>query len=305
MLLDVSGNIQQDDNRGEIVLYQPDTSIRLEVLLKSETVWLTQQQISVLFGVKQPAISKHIKNIYSSGELEQEGTYSILEYMGNDGKQSYSVKYYNLDMILSVGYRVGNRNAVLFRRWASMILKDYLLRGYSINTEMTSMQRQIDSRFGTQQQQIQKIQETLAEHKEKIDFFVRTHQPPIERVFVDGSFFDAYDYFSSLIRTAKERVILVDGYVDERDLVLLSKREAGVLATVYSRYNEHFCSDLERFNRQYPPINYIQFRNPVHDRFLIIDGVVYMIGTSLKDAGRQLFAVIRTNFDVDVILNNI
>mgnify|MGYP002624656886 CR=1 FL=1 len=159
----------------KIVLYQPNDNVKLEVRLDNETVWLSQQQIADLFGVKQPAISKHIANIYKSGELDENGTYSILEYMGNDGKQLYTLKVYNLDMILSVGYRVNSINATRFRQWANSILKKYLLEGHVVNQQLLAIQRQIDSRFEKQDHRLCEIEDKLKDHQEKIDFFVHTN----------------------------------------------------------------------------------------------------------------------------------
>ena len=178
--------------QGEIILYQPDEAIRLEVRMENETVWLTQEQIANLFGTKRPAITKHLNNIYNSGELDVDSTCSILEHMGNDGKQKYTTKYYNLDAILSVGYRVNSRNATLFRRWASSVLKEYLLKGYSIN------------------QRLSELEKTVALHSEKIDFFVRTSLPPVEGIFFDGQIFDAYKFATDLIKTARKSLLLID-----------------------------------------------------------------------------------------------
>ena len=172
------------ENQGEIILYQPDNEVRLEVRLDDETVWLTQEQIAILFGTKRPAITKHLNNIYNSGELDRESTCSILEHMGNDGRQMYATKYYNLDAILSVGYRVNSKNATLFRRWANKVLKEYLLRGYSVNRRLTELEH------------------TVAEHSRKIDFFVRTSLPPVEGVFYDGQIFDAYKFAADLVTAA-------------------------------------------------------------------------------------------------------
>ena len=135
------------ENKGEIILYQPDNEVKLEVRLEEETVWLTQEQIATLFGTKRPAITKHLSNIYTSGELDQDSTCSILEHMGNDGKQKYVTKYYNLDAILSVGYRVNSKNATLFRRWANKVLKEYLLKGYAVNQCLNQLERRVDSRL--------------------------------------------------------------------------------------------------------------------------------------------------------------
>lgn len=270
--------------KDEIVLYQPNETIQLEVHLKDETVWLTQQQIADLFGVKQPAISKHIANIYKSGELDEEGTYSILEYMGHDGKQLYTTKAYNLDMILSVGYRVNSTNATRFRQWANRVLKDYLLRGYAFNQRLANIEHQIDEQRAI-----------LATHEEKIDFFVRTSLPPVEGIFYDGEIYEAYSFVSALIRSAKTRIVLIDNYIDDRVLTMLDKRNEGVTATIYTKnFTKQLSLDIEQHNKQFAPIDVEPF-NLSHDRFLIIDGVVYHIGASLKDLGKAWFAFTKMN----------
>ena len=271
-------------------MYQPDDNVRLEVRLDKDTVWLTQQQIADLFGVRQPAISKHIANIYKSGELDEKSTYSILEYMGNDGKQLYTAKAYNLDMILSVGYRVNSIHATRFRQWSNAVLKKYLLEGYSINHQLQALQRQVDSRFEKQSERILMIENELQEHHEKIDFFVRTSLPPVQGIFFDGQIFDAYVFASELIRSAKRSITLIDNYVDESVLLLLSKRDVGVAAKIITRQiTQGLAADLARHNQQYPPV--VVTESPrFHDRFLIIDDTVYHIGASLKDLGKKLFA---------------
>lgn len=260
-------------DQGEIILYQPDELVKMEVRLENETVWLTQVQIADLFGVNQPAISKHIRNIYKSGELQEISTYSILEYMGNDGKQKYQIKYYNLDVILSVGYRVNSRNATLFRQWANKVLKEYLLKGYSVNRRLSE------------------LEQTVAEHSKKIDFFVRTSLPPVEGIFFNGQIFDAYKFATDLIRSAKRSLVLIDNYVDESVLLMLSKRQPGVTATVYTqRITPQLQLDLNKFNKQYPSVS-VRTCTQSHDRFLIIDNTeVYHIGASLKDLGKKWFA---------------
>ena len=261
------------DNKGEIILYQPDSEMKLEVRLEEETVWLTQEQIAILFGTKRPAITKHLNNIYNSGELDRDSTCSILEHMGNDGKQKYATQFYNLDAILSVGYRVNSRNATLFRRWANQVLKDYLLKGYAIN------------------QRLNQLEQRVSRTEEKIDFFVRTSLPPVEGIFYDGQLFDAYKFATDLIRSAKESILLIDNYVDESVLLMLSKRSDGVSALVYTyKISENLRLDLEKHNSQYPAIE-IRTYTKSHDRFLIIDNAdVYHIGASLKDLGRKMFA---------------
>ena len=270
--------------KDEIVLYQPNETIQLEVHLKDETVWLTQQQIADLFGVKQPAISKHIANIYKSGELDEEGTYSILEYMGHDGKQLYTTKAYNLDMILSVGYRVNSTNATRFRQWANRVLKDYLLRGYAFNQRLANIEHQMDEQRAI-----------LATHEEKIDFFVRTSLPPVEGIFYDGEIYEAYSFVSNLIRSAKTRIVLIDNYIDDRVLTMLDKRNDGVKATIYTKnFTKQLSLDIEQHNKQFAPIDVEPF-NLSHDRFMIIDDVVYHIGASLKDLGKAWFAFTKMN----------
>ncbi len=277
--------------QGEIILYQPDEAIRLEVRMENETVWLTQEQIANLFGTKRPAITKHLNNIYNSGELDVDSTCSILEHMGNDGKQKYTTKYYNLDAILSVGYRVNSRNATLFRRWASSVLKEYLLKGYSVNQRLNDMGKELAL-----------IKDTLYEHSEKIDFFVRTSLPPVEGIFFDGQIFDAYKFATDLIKSANKSLLLIDNYVDESVLFMLGKRTPGVSATVYTqKITAQLQLDLDKYNDQYPPINVRTYRN-CHDRFLIIDDKeVYHIGASLKDLGKKMFAFSKLSISANMI----
>lgn len=270
--------------QGEIILYQPDEAVKLEVRLEDETVWLTQEQIADLFGTKRPAITKHLNNIYKSGELDIDSTCSILEHMGNDGKQRYTTKYYNLDAILSIGYRVNSKNATLFRKWANSVLKDYLLKGYSINKRLSELER------------------TVAQHTEKIDFFVRTALPPVEGIFYNGQIFDAYKFATDLVKSARRSIVLIDNYVDETVLLMLSKRSVGVSATIYTqRITQQLQLDLVRHNSQYPPIDIRTYRDS-HDRFLIVDETdVYHIGASLKDLGKKMFAFSKLDIPAVVI----
>ena len=269
-----------EDN--EIILYQPDSTVKLEVRLENETVWLTQQQIADLFGVKQPAISKHLKNIFESGELIETSVHSILEYTAADGK-SYKTKFYNLDAILSVGYRVNSRNATLFRQWANKVLKEYLLRGYSINQRLMHMENRIDHRLSEHDMQIKEL-------SNRMDFFVRTSLPPKEGIIFDGQIFDAYNLMCDLIRSARKRIIVVDNYIDDSVFVQLDKRAPGVSATIFTpSISRTLRQDLERHNAQYPPIEIKTFRR-AHDRFLIIDDTVYHVGASFKDLGKKLTA---------------
>lgn len=281
----------------EIIIYQPDSTIKLEVRLEDDTVWLTQQQIADLFGVKQPAISKHLKNIFESGELIESSVHSILEYTAADGK-SYKTKFYNLDAILSVGYRVNSRNATLFRQWANKVLKDYLLRGYSVNQRLLYMESRIDHRLLEHDKRLDDL-------TGKVDFFLKTSLPPREGVLFDGQIFDAYVFVCDLIKRARKRIVLIDNYIDETVLTLLNKRNRGVLATIYTkRIDDNLRLDIERHNDQYMPVN-VRTASNINDRFLIIDDTPYHIGASIKDLGKKLFAFSQMETSPNVILDNI
>jgi prophage antirepressor-like protein len=195
----------EPDAQNQIVVYQPNETVRLDVRLENETVWLTQEQIANLFGTKRPAITKHLSNIYKSGELEREGTCSILEHMGNDGKQSYRTMFYNLDAILSVGYRVNSRNATLFRRWATQVLKTYLLKGYAVNARLSQLEDRVDRRLA-------KHDDRLATLEQKVDFFVQTKEPPLQSIFYQNKFWDAKSLLIKFIRRAKKELIVIDAY---------------------------------------------------------------------------------------------
>lgn len=282
------------EQQGEIILYQPDESVRMEVRIEDETVWLTQAQIAELFETKRQAITKHLKNIFQSGELNENSVCSILELTASDGK-SYKTKTYNLDAIISVGYRVNSKNATLFRRWASQVLKDYLLKGHVINQRISNLEQRVDAKFLSYDMQLTRL-------NEKVDFFVRTSLPPVEGIFFDGQIFDAYAFATNLIKSAKNSLILIDNYIDENTLLMLSKRTTGVDATIYTqRITPQLQLDLTRHNNQYPPINIRTYRQ-AHDRFLIIDqSDVYHIGASLKDLGKKLFAFSKMNIPASIL----
>lgn len=281
----------------EIIIYQQDSILKLEVRIDDDTVWLTQQQIADLFGVKQPAISKHLKNIFESGELIESSVHSILEYTAADGK-SYKTKFYNLDTILSVGYRVNSRNATLFRQWANKVLKEYLLNGYSINQRLLYMESRIDRRLLEHDKRLDDL-------TNKVDFFIRTSLPPKEGVFFNGQIFDAHEFICSLIKRAKNRIILIDNYVDESVLVQLDNRNAGVSALIYTgEISRTFRQSLNRHNRQYTPVE-VKTADRIHDRFLIIDDTLYHIGASIKDLGKKLFAFSQMEIPPGIILDNL
>lgn len=263
-----------------------------------ETVWLTQLQIADLFGTKRPAITKHLANIYKTGELEENNTCSILEHMGNDGNQRYTTKYYNLDAILSVGYRVNSRNATIFRQWANKVLKEYLLRGYSINRRLIYLESRIDRRLLEHDKRLDDL-------TDKVDFFIRTSLPPREGIFFNGQIFDAHEFICRLIKSAKKRIVLIDNYVDESVLVQLDNRNNDVSALIYTgEISRTFQQSINRHNRQYAPIE-IKTASRIHDRFLIIDDTLYHIGASIKDLGKKLFAFSKLEISPDYILANI
>ena len=268
--------------KGEIVMYQPDETVRLEVRLGEETVWLTQQQMADLFNKDRTVIGRHIRNIYKEEELEKDITCAKFAHMGKEGDQPYEYTAYNLDVIISVGYRVKSKRGTRFRQWANKVLKEYLLKGYVIDTRIKNLEQQVS----VQGVQIQNLQN-------KVDFFVRSSLPPVEGIFYDGQIFDAYVQIANLIKQAKKSIVLIDNYVDETTLTMLSKRSADVAATIYTKQtDEQFLLDVQRHNQQYPSVTVIPCRHN-HDRFLIIDDVVYLFGASLKDAGKKLFAYIQ------------
>jgi len=273
--------------KSEIILYQPNETVSLEVRLDEDTVWLTQQQIAELFGVNQPAISKHLRNIFNEGELQEDSVYSILEYTAKDGKK-YKTHFYNLDAILSVGYRVNSRNATLFRQWANKVLREYLLKGYSIN------------------QRFERLEQRVAQTEDKIDFFVRTSLPPVEGLIHEGQIFDARVCVENLIKQAKLEVIMIDGYVDAATFEMLDVRQKGVSATIYTeRIGESLLRIKKLHDSQYPdkPIELKKYAENFHDRFLIIDDVVYHFGASFKDLGNRLFAFNKMGLDKNLILS--
>ena len=282
------------ETKGEIVVYQPDEITRLEVKIENESVWLTQEQIAILFGVKRPAITKHIRNIFETNELEANSVCSILERTASDGK-TYMTQFYNLDMILSVGYRVNSKNAVLFRRWASSILKEHLLKGYSIS-----------NRFSILEKELKEHRQILDSHEKKIDFFIQSSLPPKQGIFFDGQIYDAYAFVAELVRKAARRIVLIDNYIDDTVLTMLSKRSDGVDATIYTcKVSKQLQLDIDKHNAQYPPITVRTF-SKAHDRFLIIDDTVYLIGASIKDLGKKWFGfTLLENTDAEDLLGRI
>ena len=265
---------------GEIIIYQPDNvSMMLEVRIEDETVWLTQAQMSELFQTTRNNITLHITNIFKEKELEEETVCKDSLLTAKDGKK-YKTKLYCLDVIISVGYRVKSLRGTQFRIWANRVLKDYLLKGYVIN------------------QRIDKIEKKLLEHDQKFDLLIKTNLLPTEGIFFEGQIFDAYQFASDIIKSAKKSIVLIDNYVDESVLTMLLKRNSEVTATIYTAsISKQLTLDLKRFNAQYPTVK-VKIFTKSHDRFLIVDHTtIYHIGASLKDLGKKWFAFAKIELD--------
>lgn len=288
------------EEKGEIVLYQPDDSIRLEVRLQDETVWLTQLQMAELFNTTRNNITLHIGNIFKEGELEESSVRKESLLTAADGKK-YKTKFYNLDVIISVGYRVKSKVGTRFRQWANSVLKDYLLRGYAIHQQAMALQ-QINLRIDAQNDRLTKIEDTIGQQQQQMDFIVRANEKPNELLIPTGCVWDAYAFVCNLIRSARRRLVLIDNYVDERVLIMLDKRKDGVSAEVHTRYSEQVKLDFEKHNKQYAAIDYVQLPHAVHDRYLIVDEDVWLLGTSVKDMGRSLCTIIKMGFNAGEVL---
>ena len=273
--------------QNEIILYNPNDQITLEVLLKDETVWLNRQQMATLFDRDVKTIGKHIGNAQKE-ELVGLPTVAKFATVQKEGGRDIcrNIEYYNLDMVLSVGYRVKSRRGIEFRQWANKVLKEYMMRGYAFSNRM------------------ERLEQRVTKAEEKIDFFVRTSLPPVEGVFYNGQIFDAYLFATNLIKSARKTVILIDNYVDETVLAMLCKRAPGVKATIYTPHTEQLQLDLDKHASQYPHIRLCRYTK-AHDRFLIIDEEVYHIGASLKDLGKKLFAFAKLSLPANSLLNMI
>ncbi|MDE7396613.1 MAG: virulence RhuM family protein [Muribaculum sp.] len=269
----------------ELILYQPDETLALNVRVEDESVWLTQAQIVDLFQSSKANISEHLSHIFESGELSRAATVRKFRIVRKEGNRDVArnLEYFNLDVIISVGYRVNTIRGIQFRQWANKILKEYLLKGYAVNQRLMLLEDRIDRRFSEYDRHLQQLDE-------KVDFFVRSSLQPREGIFFDGQIFDAYALIADLIRQAKIRIVLIDNYVDDTVLVQLSKRRPGVMVDIYDgQISKQLKLDVARHNAQYPGVTLHECKK-AHDRFLIIDEDVYHIGASLKDLGKKLFA---------------
>ena len=290
-----------NEPKNEIVVYQPNDTMRLDVRLQDETVWLSQEQMVKLFGRDQSVIARHIGNIFKEGELDRKVVYAKFAYTTRHGAipgktQVKEVGLYNLDVVISVGYRVKSVQGTRFRQWATQVLKEFMLRGYAFNERMNQLEDKVDRRLS-------KTEQDVAELKEKVDFFVQTSQPPVRGVFYNGQVFDAHVFAAKFILSAKKSILLIDSWVDVVTLELLAKKAKGVtVEIVTSRHgNKISASDVAKFNTQYGGLTVAVSKN-FHDRFIAIDGKrLYLIGASLKDLGWKCFAF--TELDAGEIPN--
>lgn len=290
--------------KNEIVVYQPSETLRLEVRLQDESIWLPQQKIADLFGVKKAAISKHLKNIFATGELHEELVVSKMETTTRHGAiggkvQHHLINFYNLDVIIAVGYRVNSLQATKFRIWATQVLKRYILNGVAVDDRRyLALSGEMDRRLASHDRRI-------VELEEKVDYFVQTTLPPKEKVLCDGQMLDAQFELTRIVKTARHRIVLIDNYIDERTLLLLGNRRVKVDCTVYTLKpnSPKLAPALANYVKQYPslPITVKGYQKS-HDRFLIIGNTVWHIGASLKDAGSALFALMKMELDPSVIL---
>ena len=296
----ISPSLIPTSEENEIIVYKPDETLALQVRVEDETVWLSQAQIVELFNSSKANISEHLKHIFDSGELMKDATVRKFRTVRQEGNRSVTrmIEYFNLNVIISVGYRVNTVRGIQFRQWANKVLKEYLLRGHSIDQRLLNMENRIDHRLSEHDNQIKEL-------SGKVDFFLKTSLPPREGILFDGQIFDAYVFVSDLIKRARRRVILVDNYIDETVLTLISKRNPGVLANIYTKkIDKTLRLDLERHNDQYEPIN-IRTAPNIHDRFLVIDETLYHVGASIKDLGKKLFAFSQMGTPPEIILDNL
>ncbi len=278
----------EDNSKPEIVFYQPDETIQLEVRMEEDTVWLTQAQMAELFGKDQSVIARHIINIFNEKELDENSNMQILH---NTISKFKPTKFYNLDVIISVGYRVKSQKGVNFRRWANHILKQYIINGYVHRNELQVIENSIF-----------KHEERITTLEKELDFHLKRSLPPTEGIFFSGQVFDAYVFVSQLIEQANNRIILIDNYIDVSVLTWLDKRKNGVKAQIYTKgFSAQMQLDLQRHNAQYPPISISTLPN-IHDRFLIIDDTLYHIGASIKDLGKKLFAFTKMEMNAEAMM---
>lgn len=291
-----------NEAKSEIIVYQPNETIRLDVRLGNESVWLTQEQMCLLFGRTQPVIARHIANIFREKELSKEVVYTKIAYTTRHGAiegktQVKEVGLYNLDVIISVGHRVKSVQDTRFRQWASQVLREYLLRGYAFNQRLSQLEDKMDKRFS-------KHDEAIADLTEKVDFFVQMETPPLQGVFYNGQMWDAFVFAEKLIASARKTILLIDNWATVDTLDMLTKKRTNVIVRVVTsshsdrngtQHPKISSADIAKFNAQYPVLT-VQFNENFHDRFIIIDDKeLYLIGASLKDLGQKCFGFTKMN----------
>ena len=274
-------------SENQIVVYQPNETVRLDVRLESDTVWLTQAQLCELFGVVKSNVSYHLKNIYGACELDYGATVQKIRTVRTEAGRAVSrdIEYFNLDVIISLGYRINSKLGIQFRQWATQVLKEFMLRGYAFNHRLNVLEDKVDRRMA-------KTEHDVVELKEKVDFFVQTSQPPVRGVFYNGQVFDAHVFAAKFILSAKKSILLIDSWVDVVTLELLAKKAKGVTVEIVTsrRGNKISASDTAKFNAQHGGLTITVSKN-FHDRFLVIDDkTLYLVGASLKDLGWKCFA---------------
>jgi hypothetical protein len=280
-------------SENQIVVYQPNETVRLDVRLENETVWLTQAQLCELFGVVKSNVSYHLKNVFGTNELDYEATVQKIRTVRLEAGRNVSreIEYFNLDVIISLGYRINSKLGIQFRQWATRVLKSYLLQGYAVNTQFAQLEDKVDRRLA-------KHEERIATLEEKVDFFVQTQTPPQQGVFYDGQLWDARVLVLKLIGSAKRSLILIDNWATTETLDIFTKKRKGVKLTIFT--SEHYDkkhvphhkisdADIATFNAQYPHFA-VRYNESFHDRFLIVDDKeLYLIGASLKNLGKKCF----------------
>lgn len=287
--------------KDEVVVYQPDDKLRIEVRLNDDMIWISQPQMVQLFQSSKANISEHIKNIFQQNELDENSTVRKIRTLQKEGNREVyrNISYYNLDVIISVGFRVNTKVGIHFRQWANNILKNNLLKGYSINQRIDYIENKLEQKLNDHDVQLGKI-------NEQINYFVQKSIPPIQGVFYDGEIFDAYNFVTQLIKNANKSIVVIDNYVDESVLTMLDKRKNGVTAIIYTdKINKQLQLDIKLHNSQYPTIDVFTIKN-CHDRFIIIDDEeVFLFGASLKDLGKKLFAFSKLYMSSKILLDKL
>lgn len=287
-------------SKNEIVVYQPNDTIRLDVRFQDDTVWLSQRQMADLFGCSSDNIGLHLKNIYADGELEESATAEDFSVVRKEGRRTVArrVRMYDLEAIISVGFRVNSKLGIQFRRWANVVIQQHMMQGFSVNQRLIQMEDRIDRRLS-------KHDADIVELRKDVDYFISSSLPPKEKVFIDGKMLDAQIELTKIVKSARKRIVLIDNWIDERTLMLLGNRRQGVTCTVYTKgpNSPRLAPALANYAREFPtlPITVRGYKKS-HDRFIIADNTAWHVGASLKDAGSALFAVMKMELDPKVIL---